>query len=75
MAAQTLVTGKITDTRSTPLAFVAVLPDGKTTKAVLSDIEGNFSITTDKPIQTLEFRYVGMQTLTVVSSQWSVVRK
>lgn len=63
LSAQTTITGKITDTQSNPLAFVAVLPDGDATKAVLSDIEGRFSIPDKKNMQTLVFKYVGMETL------------
>ncbi len=63
LTAQIFISGKITDTQNTSLAFAAVLPNGDATKATLSDIDGNFSVTLNKTIRSLVFRFVGMQTL------------
>jgi hypothetical protein len=59
--------GKVVDTEGVSLAFVAVIPNGDVTKGVLTDIEGRFSIQSKTPIQSLTFRCVGMQTLTISS--------
>lgn len=62
---QSNFTGKVVDTEGVSLAFVAVIPNNDATKGVLTDIEGRFSIQSKTPIQSLTFRCVGMQTLTV----------
>ena len=70
LCAQTSINGYITDGQSIPLAFVAVLPNNDVGQAVLSDIEGRFSVSCRSEIKTLEFRYVGMQTLKLDVQQW-----
>jgi hypothetical protein len=57
--------GKITDTDGEALAFVAVIPNDEGAKGVLSDIEGRFSISSKKPINSLTFRAVGLQNFTL----------
>ena len=67
LSAQSNIIGKVSNTEGVSLAFVAVFPNDDITKAVLSDIEGRFSINSKTPIESLTFRYVGMQTLKVSS--------
>jgi hypothetical protein len=64
---QTNFTGKVVDKEGIALAFVAVIPNEDATKGLLTDIEGRFSIRSKTPIQSLTFRCVGMQILTVSS--------
>jgi hypothetical protein len=62
LAAQTVLTGSVSDTEGGALAFVAVIPNDDVSKAVLSDIEGQFKISVNAPIKSLSFRLVGMET-------------
>lgn len=55
--------GKVQNTEGESLAFVAILPNDNMTQAVLSDIEGRFSISSKTPISSLTFRSIGYQTL------------
>ncbi len=57
--------GKITDADGEALAFVAVIPNDDGAKGVLSDIEGRFSISSKNALNSLTFRAVGLQNLTI----------
>ncbi|MDZ7876265.1 MAG: DUF5686 family protein [Saprospiraceae bacterium] len=63
--------GKITDSEGENLAFVAVIPNGDVSKGVLSDIEGRFSIASKTRIESLTFRAIGLQTLTLSAENLS----
>jgi TonB-linked SusC/RagA family outer membrane protein len=57
-----IVTGNVTDESGEALPGVAVIIKG-TTAGVITDLDGNYSITVDDPGNTiLEFSYVGMET-------------
>lgn len=59
------VKGTVIDaTNDDPLVGVSVVPVG-TTKGVLTDIDGNFSITINASVKQLTFSYVGYQTVNV----------
>lgn len=59
------VTGTVVDaTNDEPLYGASVVPVG-TTKGVLTDIDGNFSITINASVKQLTFSYVGYQTVNV----------
>ncbi len=59
------VKGTVVDaTNDDPLVGVSVVPVG-TTKGVLTDIDGNFSITINSSVKQLTFSYVGYQTVTL----------
>jgi hypothetical protein len=57
------INGKITNSEGEALAFVAILPNDDPTNGVLSDIEGRFLLTLNKPIVSLTFRRVGLETV------------
>jgi Family of unknown function (DUF5686) len=57
------INGKITNSEGEALAFVAILPNDDPTNGVLSDIEGRFFLTFNKPILSLTFRRVGLETV------------
>lgn len=65
-SAQTrMVKGTVVDaTTDEPLMGVSVVPVG-TTKGVLTDLDGNFSITINNSVKQLTFSYVGYQTVNV----------
>lgn len=59
------VKGTVVDaTTDEPLVGVSVVPVG-TTKGVLTDLDGNFSITINNSVKQLTFSYVGYQTVNV----------
>lgn len=59
------VKGTVVDaTSDEPLMGVSVVPVG-TTKGVLTDLDGNFSITINNSVKQLTFSYVGYQTVNV----------
>lgn len=55
------VNGKVTDSEGEPLPGVSVTEKG-TTNAVMTDIDGNYSISLRNPNATLIFTYVGYET-------------
>jgi hypothetical protein len=57
------VSGKITDKAGEALAFVAILPNDDPTNGVLSDIEGRFVLSLNRPIVSVTFRRVGLETV------------
>jgi hypothetical protein len=57
------INGKIANSEGEALAFVAILPNDDPTNGVLSDIEGRFFLTLNKPILSLTFRRVGLETV------------
>lgn len=55
---KTTVTGVLTDEKGEPLIGASILEKG-TTNGVITDINGNYQITTSDPATTLVFSYVG----------------
>ncbi len=62
-SAQVKLWGKVTDSKGEDLAFVSVLLEGSLTRTLFTDIEGKFSVNTEKMPQAVTFRYVGYETL------------
>ncbi|MGS2763537.1 SusC/RagA family TonB-linked outer membrane protein [Sinomicrobium sp. M5D2P9] len=66
------ITGTVTDTNGTPLPGVNVIQEG-TTKGVVTDFDGNYSIDDISPEDRLVFSYIGMETqMVAVGSQTTV---
>jgi len=61
---QNVVSGSVTDSDGSPLPAVNIIIVGSQ-KGVVSDFDGNYSITVDQG-QSLEFSYLGMETKRVV---------
>ncbi len=61
LAAQTTVTGTLTDTADLPLPYANVI-EVNTKNGTVSDDRGNFSITVKSDTASLQFSYVGCQT-------------
>lgn len=60
MQQQKTVTGRVTDSSGTPLPGVSVVVKG-TTKGVITDNDGNYSIGNLSDKSNLEFSFIGMQ--------------
>ncbi len=62
LSAQTVVTGKVTDSRSgDPIPFANVIFQG-TTIGTTTDFDGNYSVRTHDPVDSLVVSYLGYQT-------------
>jgi len=61
MAAQTVVTGTVTDSSGEPLTGASVIEKGKPSNGTVADIDGNFSITVSNADATLTFSYIGYE--------------
>lgn len=61
---QQTIKGKVFDENKVPLAMVNVTEEG-TSNGVVTDFEGNFSITTSQANPVLVFTYMGFNTVTV----------
>ena len=66
---QRTISGTVKDSTGAPLAFVSVLAHGIDKKIVFTGIDGNFSLTTIKPIDSLEFRYLGYKRKLIPGTQ------
>ena len=62
--AQNTVTGKVVDENGEALVQAAVVANG-TSVGVVTDVDGNYSITLPKGASELTFSYVGMEDQTV----------
>ncbi|MDG5800758.1 TonB-dependent receptor [Marinilabiliaceae bacterium ANBcel2] len=62
--AQHQVAGVVTDSDGAPVPGVSVLEDG-TTRGVVTDIDGNYSIDVSAPDAVLVFSFIGMETQNV----------
>ncbi len=59
VAQSTIVSGKVTEvTTGTPIPFANVIFSG-TSEGATTDFDGNFSITTKAPVDSIEVRYIG----------------
>lgn len=58
------ITGKLVDTHGDPVTGATIRVKG-TAQGTVSDMDGNFTLTTDRPDPTLEIAFVGYQTKTV----------
>ena len=67
---QIIVNGNITDENGLPIAGVNVLEKG-TSNGVVSDFDGNYSISVNSSNSELEFSIVGFKTLTIVANDVS----
>ena len=67
---QVIVNGNITDENGLPIAGVNVLEKG-TSNGVVSDFDGNYSISVNSSNSELEFSIVGFKTLTIVANDMS----
>ncbi len=55
----TIVSGKVTEsTTGSPIPFANVIFTG-TSEGAITDFDGNFSVTTRQPVDSLEVRYIG----------------
>lgn len=63
-AAQTKVTGTVTDSTGEPLIGVSVLEKGHQ-NGVMTDLDGNYEISVSSPNATLQFSYVGCEPQTI----------
>jgi TonB-linked SusC/RagA family outer membrane protein len=61
LAAQKVVTGKVTDENQAPLTGVSVMVKG-TTVGTLTDIDGAFSLSVPDNARILSFSFIGMKT-------------
>ena len=61
LSAINVVTGTVTDTNASPLVGVSVMIDG-TSKGVITNIEGKYSIEVPSADATLAFSYIGYTT-------------
>ena len=62
--AQETVSGKVTNEAGEPLPGVSVAFKG-TTQGTITDVEGNFSLSTNDNVETLVLSFIGMKTLEV----------
>jgi hypothetical protein len=60
---QLSLTGIVIDEKNEPLPFVNILINKNQTDGVSSDIDGNFTINSTEPIQTLTLSFVGFKKL------------
>lgn len=60
---QNSISGVVLDEKKAPLPFVNILINQNKTDGVSSDIDGNFSIQSQEPIQTITLSFVGFKTL------------
>ncbi len=59
LSAQTVVTGKVTESATgTPIPFANVIFTG-TQDGAITDFEGNFTAKTNAPVDSIEVRYIG----------------
>ena len=63
---QNSISGVVLDEKKEPLPFVNILINQNKTDGVSSDIDGNFSIQSQEPIQTITLSFVGFKTLVEV---------
>lgn len=59
LSAQHVVKGKVTDPDGEPIIGGAVIPDGNMQKAVVTDVNGNYSLTLSNPNAQLSFSALG----------------
>lgn len=63
LVAQKTITGTVTDATGTPVIGATILEVG-TSNGVVSDVDGNYSITVSDDDASLRFSYVGLRTVT-----------
>jgi TonB-linked SusC/RagA family outer membrane protein len=71
-AAQGTVTGKITDGEGEPIASVTISIVG-TNQGTLTDFDGNYSIQTTDPTNTLRFEYLGYESQDIAVGNKTVI--
>ncbi len=69
---QNSVSGKVTDTRNQPLPGVTVVVKG-TTQGTVTDVDGNYSLSTIPENATLQFSFIGMQTQEIVVGTQTII--
>jgi TonB-linked SusC/RagA family outer membrane protein len=66
------LTGKVTDSTGNPLPGVSILVKG-TTKGVITDMDGNYSISEVPEKSVLVFSFIGMQTQEITTGTQAVI--
>jgi TonB-linked SusC/RagA family outer membrane protein len=69
---QKSVSGKVTDTTGSPLPGVTIVVKG-TTIGIVTDIDGNYSITKVPENATLQFSFVGMKTQEIAIGNKTII--